>query len=66
LALALTNPGGGIDTLQFMAHEEGRTRWAFQKFTTGTTGYSFKYDFFEKDHLGNTRMLLTQERDTTT
>jgi hypothetical protein len=48
-----------------MAHEEGRARWAFQKFTTGTTGYSFQYDFFEKDHLGNTRMVLTQERDTT-
>jgi hypothetical protein len=55
----------GVDTLQFMAHEEGRARWAFQKFTTGTTGYSFQYDFFEKDHLGNTRIVLTQERDTT-
>ncbi len=61
----ITNAGGGIDTLQFIAYEEGRVRWAFQKFTTGTTGYSFQYDFFEKDHLGNTRMLLTQERDTT-
>ncbi len=61
----ITNAGGGIDTLQFIAHEEGRVRWAFQKFTTGTTGYSFQYDFFEKDHLGNTRMVLTQERDTT-
>ncbi len=61
----ITNAGGGIDTLQFIAHEEGRVRWAFQKFTTGGTGYSFQYDFFEKDHLGNTRMLLTQERDTT-
>ena len=62
---SITNADGGIDTLQFMSHEEGRARWAFQKFTTGTTGYSFQYDFFEKDHLGNTRMVLTQERDTT-
>jgi RHS repeat-associated protein len=61
----ITNAGGGADTLQFMAHEEGRARWAFQKLTTGTTGYSFQYDFFEKDHLGNIRMVLTQERDTT-
>jgi RHS repeat-associated protein len=61
----ITNPDGGADTLQFMSHEEGRARWAFQKLTTGTTGYSFQYDFFEKDHLGNTRMVLTQERDTT-
>jgi len=62
---SITIPDGGVDTLQFMAHEEGRARWAFQKFTTGTTAYSFQYDFFEKDHLGNTRMALTQERDTT-
>jgi hypothetical protein len=60
------NSGGRLDTLQFMADEEGRARWAAQKSTTtGVTGYSFQYDFFEKDHLGNTRMVLTQERDTT-
>ena len=57
--------GSGTDTLQFIAHEEGRVRWAFQKFTTGATGYSYQYDFFEKDHLGNTREVLTQESDTT-
>jgi RHS repeat-associated protein len=62
---SITNAGGGSDTLQFIALGEGRARWAFQKFTTGSTGYSFQYDFFEKDHLGNTRMVLTQERDTT-
>jgi RHS repeat-associated protein len=63
---SITNPGSGADTLQFMLHEEGRTRLAFQKSTvTGATGYSWQYDFFEKDHLGNTRMVLTQERDTT-
>ncbi|HMH20166.1 MAG TPA: DUF6443 domain-containing protein [Puia sp.] len=61
----LTNPGGGVDTLQFMAHEEGRARWAFHKYTTGYSAYKFEYDFFEKDHLGNTRMLLTQQKDTT-
>lgn len=61
----ITNPGGGTDTLQFIAHEEGRARWAFHKYTTGTTGYRLEYDFFEKDNQGNTRMVLTQERDTT-
>jgi RHS repeat-associated protein len=53
------------DTLQFLGHEEGRIRWAYHKYTTGTTGYSFEYDFFEKDHLGNTRVVLTQQKDTT-
>ena len=62
---SISNPSGGIDTLQFIGHEEGRARWAFHKYTTGGTGYKFEYDFYEKDHLGNTRMLLTQQRDTT-
>ncbi len=61
----LSNPGGSIDTLQFVSHEEGRARWAYHKYTTGATGYAYAYDFFEKDHLGNTRMVLTQEHDTT-
>jgi len=51
--------------LQFVAHEEGRARWAYHKYTTGTTAYKFEYDFFERDHQGNTRTVLTQERDTT-
>jgi RHS repeat-associated protein len=61
----ITNPGGGLDSLQFIGNEEGRTRWAYQKYTTGSTAYGYQYDFFEKDQLGNTRMVLSQERDTT-
>jgi RHS repeat-associated protein len=60
----LASPGSGTDTLQFIGHEEGRTRWAYHKYTNGTTAYKFEYDFFERDHLGNTRTVLTQERDT--
>ncbi len=52
------------DTLQFAGHEEGRARWAFHKYTNGATKYGFEYDFFEKDHLGNTRVVLTQQKDT--
>jgi RHS repeat-associated protein len=62
---SITNPDGGSDTLQFIAHEEGRARWAYHKYTVGAPGYRLEYDFFEKDHLGNTRMVLTQEHDTT-
>ncbi|HWK02410.1 MAG TPA: DUF6443 domain-containing protein [Puia sp.] len=62
----ITNMGGGIDTVQYMGLEEGRARWAFHKYTTGTTGYGWEYDFMERDHLGNTRVLLTQQKDTAT
>jgi RHS repeat-associated protein len=60
----ITNPGGGADTLQFLIHEEGRARWAFHRLLNGTTKYGWEYDFYEKDHLGNPRILLTQEKDT--
>jgi RHS repeat-associated protein len=55
---------GGTDTLQFIPHEEGRVRWAYHVYTTVPPGYAYAYDFFEKDHLGNTRVVLTQEQDT--
>ena len=43
------------DILQFIGHEEGRMR-------PGTTGFS--YDYFIKDHLGNVRVVLTEEQQT--
>jgi len=59
---------GGIqyqnDSLQFIGHEEGRARWALHNYTAGASGYGWEYDFFEKDHLGNTRVVLTQQKDT--
>ena len=60
----ISNTGAGVDTLQFAGHEEGRARWAYHKYLGGQTGYGWEYDFYEKDHLGNTRVLLTQEKDT--
>jgi RHS repeat-associated protein len=44
------------DVLQFAGHEEGRAR-------PQTSGV-FTYDYFVKDHLGNVRVMLTQEQKT--
>jgi RHS repeat-associated protein len=44
------------DTLQFLPQEEGRIRP-----TTDNTN-PFAYDYFIKDHLGNVRMMLTDEQ----
>jgi RHS repeat-associated protein len=52
------------DTLQFIETEEGRARWAFHKYLNGGTEYKFEYDYFLKDHVGNVRMVLTQQKDT--
>ncbi len=42
------------DRLQFIGMEEGRIRWKM-------TDSSFQYDYMLKDHLGNVRMVLTEE-----
>jgi RHS repeat-associated protein len=52
------------DTIQFVAHEEGRTRYFWQHYMNGDSIFRQRFDFFEKDHLGNTRVILTDQRDT--
>ncbi|OQP53640.1 hypothetical protein [Niastella populi] len=49
------------DQLQHIMHEEGRTR--FVAAVDNNPG-SFEHDYFVKDHLGNVRMVLTEERKT--
>ncbi|PZR07136.1 MAG: hypothetical protein DI539_23990, partial [Flavobacterium psychrophilum] len=45
--------------LQFIAHEEGCIRYVPAE---GSTSAKFVYDYFVKDHLGNIRMVLTDEQ----
>jgi RHS repeat-associated protein len=47
------------DELKFFSHEEGRVRWV-QKLPENPG--SWAYDFFIRDHLGNVRMVLTDEQ----
>ena len=46
------------DTLQFYTHEDGRIRVTYPQ---GATPGRFDWDYFVKDHLGNVRMVLTEE-----
>ncbi|HYC28317.1 MAG TPA: hypothetical protein VEB42_05860, partial [Chitinophagaceae bacterium] len=49
------------DTLELLQHEEGRIRLTINA-SNVYNGYAF--DYFEKDHLGNMRVLLTEQKDT--
>jgi RHS repeat-associated protein len=46
------------DTLESLAHEEGRIR-----VDTGGGKHVFYYDYFLQDHLGNTRIVATEEME---
>ncbi|WP_346319531.1 DUF6443 domain-containing protein [Chitinophaga sp. YIM B06452] len=47
------------DTLQLLSHEEGRIRTVFQS----GQPLQYRYDYFVKDHLGNIRVVLTEQTD---
>ncbi|MBX2944150.1 MAG: RHS repeat-associated core domain-containing protein [Cyclobacteriaceae bacterium] len=50
------------DKLQLVGHEEGRIRPLYDNPSTPNTPTGFAYDYFMKDHLGNVRMVLTEEQ----
>ena len=49
------------DKLQFAGHEEGRIRALYDNSAQPNTLTGFAYDYMIKDHLGNVRMVLTEE-----
>ena len=49
------------DSLELIGHEEGRIRPVYK---TGSP-ITYAYDYFEKDHLGNVRIVLSDQTDFT-
>jgi RHS repeat-associated protein len=49
------------DSLELIQNEEGRLRLSVNS-ANAYNGYAF--DYFEKDHLGNVRIMLTEQKDT--
>ncbi|PSL19288.1 DUF6443 domain-containing protein [Chitinophaga ginsengisoli] len=49
------------DSLELISHEEGRIRPVYK----GGQPVQYAYDYFEKDHLGNIRTVLTDQSDFT-
>ncbi len=51
------------DTIEYFGHEEGRARYDTTE-GGAVDAKKFDFDYFIKDHLGNVRMVLTEEKDT--
>jgi RHS repeat-associated protein len=49
------------DSLELISHEEGRIRLIYKS----GQPVQYAYDYFEKDHLGNVRTVLTEQTDFT-
>jgi RHS repeat-associated protein len=49
------------DKLQYIGQEEGRIRALYNNTASPNTPTGFEYDYMIKDHLGNVRMMLTEE-----
>lgn len=58
----IPDEGNFTDKLQFIGHEEGRIR--FKEAVPSVSAASYEYDYMLKDHLGNVRMVLTDEQKT--
>ena len=54
----VSSSGSTADTLQFFGQEEGRVRYTPP---VGATAARYDYDYMVKDHLGNVRVLLSEE-----
>jgi hypothetical protein len=52
------------DSLQQLMDPEGRTRYAKRYWQNGDSAYRWEWDYFYKDHLGNIRTTVTEQRDT--
>jgi RHS repeat-associated protein len=58
--------GGSVyedEELKFLSHEEGRIRYKKASTTCTALPNRFIYDYFVKDHLGNIRMVLTEQKE---
>jgi len=53
------------DTLEQYNFGDGRARWQKLYHLAGDSIYGYVYDYFLQDYLGNTRVILTTEKDTT-
>jgi RHS repeat-associated protein len=61
---SILNPIRYFNQLQFLGHEEGRVR-AVRPTPQSNAPITLVYDYMLKDHLGNVRMVLTEQKDTT-